>query len=117
MAFVDALWAPSSLLLPAPAPGRATLTSGAAKSAPARPLAHIGYVNRQHRNVGRLGRVLRVLRHQKLEGALSLLALVEQAGAPAEADPPEAAQVFLVVIDEDRDVRTGSRVLNPLERP
>jgi hypothetical protein len=83
MAFVDALWAPSSLLLPMPVPRRPTLTPGAAKSARARPLAHVGYVNGQHRAVGRLGPVLRVLRDQELEGALSLLALVEHAGAPA----------------------------------
>ena len=35
---------------------------------------------------------------------LPLLALIKYAGAAAEADPPEAAPVFFVMIDEDGDL-------------
>ena len=35
------------------------------------------------------------------------------AGAATEADPPDAAPVFLIMVNEDRGVGTGARVLDP----
>ena len=54
---------------------------------------------------------------QQRERALELLAGVEDAGAAAQADPPEAAPVLLVVVDEDRHVRPGAGVLDPAQPP
>jgi hypothetical protein len=51
---------------------------------------------------------------QQRECAASLLAVIEHAGVTAEADPPEAAPVLLVVVDEDRDVGPGAGVLDSL---
>jgi hypothetical protein len=44
-----------------------------------------------------------------------LVAVVEHARAAAKADPPEAAPVLLVVIDEDCDVGPGAGVLDALQ--
>jgi antitoxin SocA-like protein len=77
-----------------------------------RPFAHVGHVHCKDGTVGRFAAVLRVLLSQQHERALSLLALVEYAGAAAEADPPEAAPVFFVVVDKDRDVWPGAGVFD-----
>ena len=96
--------------------GRWGQLDGRSSSRPsARPPAHLAHIDCQHRTVGRLYTVLWVLLTQQREGKLSLLALVEDPGAPAEAYPPEAAPVFLVVVDEDRDLGTDARVLDPAQ--
>src|SRR4029450_4330724 len=81
------------------------------RSTSTRPFAHLGHVHREHGAVGRFTAVLRVLVPQQHQRPLPLLALVEYPGAAAEADPPEAAPVLLIVVDDDRDVGTKARVL------
>src|ERR671934_2350969 len=48
---------------------------------------------------------------------LALLAGVEHARAAAQPNPPQPLPVLLVVVDEDRHIRTGAGVLDPAERP
>jgi len=59
--------------------------------------------------------VLRVLRSEQGERAFSFVAVVEDAGPAAKAEPPESAPVFFVVVDEDGDVGAGAGVLDSTE--
>jgi hypothetical protein len=62
------------------------------RSASTCPFAHFGHVHGKHRPVGRLRAVSRVLLAQEREGVFPFLALVKNACAAAEANPPETAQ-------------------------
>src|SRR5213593_2425306 len=99
-----------------PVPGTGTSHTGTTLAGRS-PVADVRDIHREHRAVGRLVAVLRVLLLQQRERVLALLALVEHARAAAEADPPEPAPVLVVVVDEDRDVRSDARVLDPPQCP
>jgi hypothetical protein len=46
-----------------------------------------------------------------------LVAVVEHACTAAHADPPQPPPILLVVVDQDRHVRAGARVLDSPQRP
>jgi hypothetical protein len=64
-------------------------------------------------SVGRRGSALPVLLAQQPERARTLLAGVEDARAVAQTDPPQAAPVLVVGVDEDRHGGARPRVLDP----
>src|SRR5262249_44488660 len=82
-----------------------------------RPVPHLGDVHGEARAVWRLLAVLRVLLGEQRQGPLALRAVVEDPRAAAQADPPQPAPFLLVVVDEDRDLGPGPRVLDPAQRP
>ena len=62
-----------------------------------------------------LGAVLRVLVGEQRESTFALLAGLEHATAAAEAHPPQARPVLLVVVDQNGDVRIGADVVEALQ--
>src|SRR5262249_1852370 len=79
------------------------------------PFAHVGDVDGEHRARRRVVAVLRILVAQQAERSREFLARVEDAGAAAQAGPPEAVPVLLEVVDEDRRLRARAGVLDPAQ--